>query len=115
MTTDIIETLPWIDYREVFAKIEERGRSEGITQGRKEGRKEGITQGITQGITEGMNKRDMEIALKAFDGLYSGSSLPSIINMLKGFNISDDIIESARIQAEAAHTCQAGKRPEPEQ
>ena len=89
MTTDIMETLPWIDYREVFAKIEERGRNEGIN--------------------EGITKRDMEIALKAFDGLYSGSSLSSIISMLKGFEISDDIIESARKQAEAAHAHQAGK------
>ena len=32
----IIETLPWIDYGEVFRKIEERGRAAGITEGRAE-------------------------------------------------------------------------------
>jgi len=119
MTTDIMETLPWIDYREVFAKIEERGRNEGIAQGRNEGItqgiSQGISQGITQGITQGMVKRDMEIALKAFGRLSNGGSLPSIISMLKEFDISDDIIESARKQAEAAYTQKAKKRVEPEQ
>jgi hypothetical protein len=32
----IIETLPWIDYGEVFRKIEERGRAAGIAEGRAE-------------------------------------------------------------------------------
>jgi len=99
MTTDIMETLPWIDYREVFAKIEERS----------------LTQGITQGITEGRTARDMEIALKALGKLNHGSSLPAIISMLKEFDISDEIIESARKQVEVVHIFQSGKRSEPEQ
>ena len=99
MTTDIMETLPWIDYREVFTKIEERGRTEGRTEGK----------------TEGKTERDMEIALKAFDRLNKGTSLSSIISMLKEFDISDEIIKSARKQAEVIHAQLAGKRSEPEQ
>ena len=38
MTTDIIETLPWIDYSEVFARVEELGRAEGRAEGKAEGR-----------------------------------------------------------------------------
>jgi len=41
MTTDILETIPCIDYLEVFAKIEERGRAEGKTEGMAEGKAEG--------------------------------------------------------------------------
>jgi predicted transposase/invertase (TIGR01784 family) len=36
MTTNIVETLPWIDYREVFTKLEERGRTEGKAEGKAE-------------------------------------------------------------------------------
>jgi hypothetical protein len=41
MHTSIIETLPWIDYGEVFDQIEARGRAAGEAAGRAEGRAEG--------------------------------------------------------------------------
>ena len=89
MTTDIMETLPWIDYREVFTKLEERGKSEG----RAEGRAEGMVEGIAKG--------SLEIAMKAFDGLNRGKSLLSIVSMLEELGIPNDIIETARKQAES--------------
>ena len=36
MTTNITETLPWIDYSELFAKLEECGRAERAQKGRNE-------------------------------------------------------------------------------
>jgi len=41
----------------------------------------------------------MEIALKAFSGLNTGSGWSEIISMLKGFGISEEVIESARKQS----------------
>ena len=83
MTTNIVETLPWIDYREVFAKFEERGRATGRAEGKAEGKAE----------------RDMEIALKAFGQLHRGVSLSAIVDALKEYGIPDGVIESARKQA----------------
>ena len=74
MTTNIVETLPWIDYRAVFAQFEERGKAEGKAE------------------------RDMEIALKAFGQLGGGKSLSAITSELKDFGIPDDIIEAACVQ-----------------
>jgi len=74
MTTNIVETLPWIDYRAVFAQFEERGKAEGKAE------------------------RDMEIALKAFGQLGSGKSLSAITGELKDFGIPDNIIEAACVQ-----------------
>jgi len=34
-----MDTLPWIDYRELFKKIEERGRTAGKAEGIAEGKK----------------------------------------------------------------------------
>ena len=82
MTTNITETLPWIDYREVFTKVEERGKAE----------------------------RDMEIALKAFSRLGRGRGVSSIVNTLKELDISDQIIESARKQSEAGRAQRAKKQ-----
>jgi hypothetical protein len=70
MNTNIVETLPWIDYREVFRKIEEHGKTE----------------------------RDMEIALNAFRRASPGSV--QVSETLKDFGISDDIIRNARVQIE---------------
>ena len=41
MMTNITETLTWIDYEEVFAKLEERGIEKGKTEGKEIGRAEG--------------------------------------------------------------------------
>jgi hypothetical protein len=82
MTTNITETLPWIDYRELYEKLEERGRAEGEAKGRA--------------------ARDMEIAQKAFEKLERGRSVSVIVSELKEFGISDEIIDSAREEAEAS-------------
>jgi ribosomal protein L22 len=70
VTTNIVETLPWIDFGEVFKKLEERGRTE----------------------------RDKEIALKMFGRQKKGISLSSLIQTLRDIGISDEIIETARKQ-----------------
>jgi hypothetical protein len=69
MTTNIIETLPWIDYREVFEKLEARGKSE----------------------------RDMEIALNAFKNADAG--IAATIGFLKAAGISDETIRAAKERA----------------
>ena len=100
ITTDIIENLPWIDCQDVFAKLEERGRAEGMAEGRAEGmaegRAEGMAEGRAKGRAEGRIEREMEIALKTFSGRNNGRSLSEITSMLKGFRISDEVIKSAR-------------------
>ena len=100
MTTNIVETLPWVDYSEVFAKLEERGRAEGRTEGLAEGKAEGRAEGIAEGKAE----RDMEIAVNAFGQLGRNRSIPAIHRTLKDFGISADIIEAAQKQAEAQRT-----------
>jgi hypothetical protein len=86
MDTNIPETLPWIDYREVFQQIEERGKTTA----------------------------QMEIAMNAFRRA-SPSSIKAI-EMLKDFGIADDIIRDAHKQAEAERTGELRdkKRSEPE-
>jgi hypothetical protein len=86
MNTNIVETLPWIDYREVFQKIEERGK-----------------------VT-----REMEIALSAFRQARPGST--QIIETLRNFGISDDTIQNARnrVETERAGELRERKRSEPE-
>ena len=76
MTTDIMETLPWIDYREVFEKIEERGRAEGKAETQK------------------------DVAVKAFTlaGRYGGPD--SISKMLKDIGVPSSIIEDAKAEAD---------------
>jgi hypothetical protein len=77
MEANIVETLPWIDYREVFTKLEERGRAEGRAE------------------------HQMVIAQKAFKRLDSGESIAKIISELEYYGIPGDIIESAQKRAEA--------------
>ena len=99
MTTSIIDTLPWIDYREVFEKLEERGRAEGEAKGR------------TEGEARGRAERDMEIARISFEKLSHGRSLSTIVRELKSFGISDDIINAVRDEVEAGRS---KMRPDPE-
>ena len=73
MTTDIVETLPWIDYREVFAEIEERGEAKGKAE------------------------MQVEIALKMF-AQQSGADQDVLIKAMKDLGISDAAIEAARIR-----------------
>jgi hypothetical protein len=86
MSTNIVETLPWIDYREVFQKVEERGRAIGEERGRAIGEERGKT------------TAQMEIALNAFR--YARSSSPQVVETLQNFGVLDEIIDAARRQAE---------------
>jgi hypothetical protein len=88
MNTNIVETLPWIDYREVFQKIEERSKTE----------------------------RDIEIALNAFRRARPGV-VADVIETLRDFGISDDTIRNARkqVETERAGEIHEGKRSEAEQ
>ena len=92
MTTNIMETLPWIDYREVFAKIEERGKTEGIAAGKTESQ--------------------MDIAAKAFARLGRGKNQNEISQILKDLEIPEHIINAAKIEADRDR--QPKKRSEPE-
>ena len=89
MTTNITETLPWIDYRELIEKIEERSRAEGEAEGEE------------KGVVKGRSERDMEIAKIAFKKLDYGRSVPEIIRELQDYCISDDVINAAHKQAMA--------------
>ena len=93
MTSNIMETLPWIDYSEVFEKLEERGKAEGKAEGRAE--------------------RDMEIAGRAFNRVKTGANPAVISRSLLELGIPESIIEAARKQAETERV-QARKRGEPE-
>jgi hypothetical protein len=90
MTTNIIETLPWIDYKEVFTKLEERGREEGRAE------------------------RDMEIALKLFSQRKQGSNLSALIQAMEDLGISKEVIGAARKQYETEQGKEPRKRSGPE-
>ncbi|MDR1320294.1 MAG: hypothetical protein LBK56_02555 [Gracilibacteraceae bacterium] len=86
MNTNLVETLPWIDYREIFQKIEERGEKRGEERGEKRGEERGKA------------TRDMEIALNAIRQVKPGRAVP--IETLKSFGIAEDIIRNAQRQIE---------------
>ncbi len=77
MTTNIIETLPWIDFGEVFRKSKERDKMEGKAE------------------------RDMEIAMNMFGRLKKGKNLSEVIQTLKDLDISENIIETALQKCES--------------
>jgi hypothetical protein len=110
MTTNILETLPWIDYQEVFQKLEERGKASGIAIGEERGRERGIAIGEERGKAE----RDMEIAISAFRRSKPGSTL--MIDTLKDFGISDEVIKAAfrQVDAERAEKLRDKRRSDPE-
>ena len=95
-TSNLVETLPWIDFSEVFAQLEERGRAEGEAIGRAEGRTE----------------RDMEIARKAFARTAKGASPAVISQTLMDLGILENIVTAARRQADVERA-QSKKRDEP--
>ena len=79
MTTDILETLSWIDYDEVFERIEKRSRAEGIT----EGKAEGITQ------------LQMEHAIRLLTIFQQQNDLETAYRVLNELEIPAHIIEAA--------------------
>jgi predicted transposase YdaD len=90
MAANLVETLPWIDYSEVFAKIEERGEE----YGRKLGEEYGIKLGEERGEAHGKQARDLELALNA----YATWKLPhsAIYENLHAQGIAESTIEAAR-------------------
>jgi hypothetical protein len=110
MTTNIVETIPWIDYGEVFRKLEAKSRAEGIVVGKAEG----IAEGEAKGRTEGRTERDMEIAVKAFSKQKQGINMTAISQTLRDLGISDEIIEAARRQHDAERMRENRKRTERE-
>ena len=98
MTTNIIETLLWVDYPAIYMEMEENARSEAMA----EGIAKGIEKGKAEGITVGVAERDMEIALKAFTiGLAQGKNLGDVESMLLEFDIPHITVQAARRQAES--------------
>ena len=87
MTTNIVETLPWVDYREVFTKLEERGKAEGKAEGKVEGK------------AEGKAETQMEVAVKAFTRLGRGKDPEVVVQMLKDLEIPARVIEAAKLEA----------------
>ena len=55
MMTNIKETLPWVDYGEIFRKLEERG----IAKGKAEGKAEGIAEIIGSMLANKVEIRDI--------------------------------------------------------
>ena len=120
MTTNITETLPWVDYREVFTKLEERGRAEGKAEGEAKGRAEGKAEGEAKGRAEGKAEGEakgkaetqMEIAVKAFARLGRGKDPEAIAKMLQDLEIPAPVIEAARAEADRAAKERKSKAPE---
>ena len=96
MDTDILETLPWIDFREVFEKIEERGEARGEMRGEERGK---------------INAQN-EIALNAFKR--SSVSQSIVVQFLKAAGISDEIIKSASQKAMSERSRQTRQHSDPE-
>jgi transcriptional/translational regulatory protein YebC/TACO1 len=82
MTTNVVETLPWTDYREFYEAREKFIREEGEARGE----------------AKGIANAQLQIALKAFGNPNRNKKLTTIINTLKELGIPDDIIETARNQ-----------------
>jgi len=90
MTTNIVETLPWVDYKEVFRQIEERGEAKGRAEGQ------------------------MQIALNLFYRRGKDTSKTELANTLRELGVSDEIIHAAIKQYESEHVKQPKKRTSPE-
>jgi hypothetical protein len=81
MASEVLETLPWIDYKEVFSKLEEKSKAEGKA--------------------EGIEAAQKGIALNAFSKLIRNGNQKAVNDMLRDIGIPEGIIESARKEAEA--------------
>ena len=86
MTTSIVETLPWIDYSEIFENLKDEGKAEGKAEG------------IAEGETKGIFKSQMEIAVKAFENMGANDNTGAI---LRSFGVPEEIIEAAKNQIES--------------
>lgn len=91
MTTNITETLPWIDYNEVAEQLKELGRAEGMAEGRAEGKAEGKA----EGMAEGKAVREKELAIAAFSKFSGSTSAKDITDMLMKLGIPENTIREA--------------------
>ena len=93
------------EYDVILDMLEEERRNAKmealLAESKAEGEAIGEARGEARGEAKGRDERDMEIAQKAFAGLKHGRDLSEIVYMLKEFDIPDDIIDSAKKQAEA--------------
>jgi hypothetical protein len=89
MLTNIVDTFPWINYDEIFEKVE------------------------TQGIVKGEAKRDRELALNAFTK-WKGLDAAAITENLKSLGIPDETIAEAQKQVQAERSRQAKQRSDRE-
>ena len=91
-------------YDIMLDKLDEERRTAAIEEQKEQyGAKkkdEGKAEGKAEGIAEGREKRDMEIAIKAFSSLKSDGNIQTIVETLKTLDIPDSVIEAARKQAE---------------
>jgi hypothetical protein len=94
----------WQIEQVVMGEENARVMAEGRSEGSAVGRTEGIAVGRTEGRTEGRAERDMEIALKAFRKVKPGVNQSLIIDNLKDFDISEEIIRAAQKQADSERT-----------
>jgi hypothetical protein len=90
VTTNIVETLPWIDYGEVFRALEERA-----------GVEEGWIDAWFDGYFEGRNTLGTEFAFKVLVSKTLGADISATIQILREVGISDKCIEAARRQMES--------------
>jgi len=85
------------EYDQILDALEEERRAEAV----KKQIDEGIAEGKAKGKAEGKAEVQMEIALKAFNSVKQDKSMSEIIDMLKLFDIPDDIINEAKRRAGA--------------
>jgi len=89
MTTNITETLPWIDYKAILDELEERSIAEGMAKG------------MAKGFTKGKAERNMEVALNLFKKRRPNSTWEELTQILLDSGISSKTITAARKQYEA--------------
>ena len=83
---NLVETIPWIDYGEVIAELEERAKTKGMAEGK------------AKGELSGIEKNQKEIANIVFDRMNRGASLFETIETLRELKIPEHIIASAQKQ-----------------
>jgi len=91
MTDDIKAYRRW-EYDVILDKLDEERRAADMEKR--------LAESEAKGEAKGKADTQMEIVLKAFTGLKRGKSLAEIIDILKEFDIPDEIIEAAKKQNE---------------
>jgi hypothetical protein len=84
MTEELLETMPWIDYRAVFKEIEERSEARGEARGEKTGTEKGIRQ------------NSLLTATNYLKTLGRGKSVAIQDIEMQSLGVPDDIIKAVR-------------------